>query len=269
MAKPSMFSNNYEKQMRRRRNILIFSLIVILGILFFFFFAQKGSFLKKVKDNFISMVTKKEDKKVVEPQKNVGTESSETKTEVIENKVIENKVLKKDVIFINDEKVTLTINDNKIESVESSKGYYSYDLSPSKTSGVAYNKINQNTYFFDVQGNMKDITYKQYVSTKNTIFNKETILNNNRNFIWMKTPRFIDDTNIAYLSQVPWFKQQQYLWIYNTNNPNYNSYKFIDYNGDFTKGQNIEFKDITEKGLEMTVDDKAYYITSSGVQIKK
>lgn len=264
MTKPSMFSNNYEKQMRRRRNIIIISLIVVFGILVLFFFLQKGSLLKNINDSFISIVTKKEDKKVVEPEKNLGTESTQTKPEVIES-----KVLKKDVIFTNDEKVTLTINDNKIQSLETSKEYYSYDLNPSKTSGVAHNKNNQNTYFFDIQGNMKDITYKQYISSQNTMFDKETVLSNNKNFIWMKTPRFIDDINIAYLSQVPWFEKQQYLWIYNTKNSNYNSYKFIDYNDTFKKGENIEFKNTTENGLEMTVDDRTYYITTSGVKIKK
>jgi hypothetical protein len=71
-------------------------------------------------------------------------------------------------------------------------------------------------FLFDTNGNKEDITNPEYVSSSGTVISKDNQLSSNPNYIWCSSPKFIDDDNIAYISQLPWLnKSSKYIWIEN------------------------------------------------------
>ena len=55
------------------------------------------------------------------------------------------------------------------------------------------------------------------MSSKNEIFSKEEQLKKHPTYIWSITPKFIDEDNIAYVSELPWINEKavQYIWKVN------------------------------------------------------
>ncbi|NFA61534.1 tRNA (guanine-N1)-methyltransferase [Clostridium sporogenes] len=262
MAKPSIFSKDYERRMKRRKRRTFFSVIVIILISLVVIFTNNG-IGKKIK---ISLNQIKEETKAEEEHKNKQQEQKENKnknaatvkkeSEVSKDNNIEVQLednIKIKLIYIEDS------NKNKtIKSIDLNKNNLLYDINPSKNLIVVTNPKTQNIYLVNLNGEKQDITNKQYTSTSGTTFQKDAILASKQDYFWGVLPKFIDNDNIAYVSQLPWFnKTTKYVWMYNIKN------KTHLYNQNIS-GEDIKFDKLTEKGLTVVSDSKTLFLKADG-----
>ncbi|NFN86247.1 tRNA (guanine-N1)-methyltransferase [Clostridium sporogenes] len=262
MAKPSIFSKDYERRMKRRKRRTFFSVIVIILISLVVIFTNNG-IGKKIK---ISLNQIKEETKAEEENKNKQQEQKENEnknaatvkkqSEVPKDNNIEVQLednIKIKLIYIEDS------NKNKtIKSIDLNKNNLLYDINPSKNLIVVANPKTQNIYLVNLNGEKQDITNKQYTSTSGTTFQKDAILASKQDYFWGVLPRFIDNDNIAYVSQLPWFnKTTKYVWMYNIKN------KAHLYNQNIS-GEDIKFDKLTEKGLTVVSDGKTVFLKADG-----
>lgn len=267
MSKPSMFSKNYNKEIKkRRRKIALLIIMPIIGLTIFLItnsnvLINKGInniLLNKPKDKEISRVEVEKKPQVVKPESN-------SENPKVEGTLKAPDALKSEVFSVSlsdDQKITIECSvsgtEKNIKGVTDDKNI-SYDISPSKKSIVIQSKNNQDLLYVDVNKISKDITKKVYESTKGKVFSKEELLKTKKNYVWSIMPKFIDEDNIAYVSELPWINQDavQHIWKVNLK-----SNVHIQVKEAF--GKNITFEKITSKGLDTLVDGKVMYVTSDG-----
>lgn len=133
------------------------------------------------------------------------------------------------------------------------------NISPSKDKIVVLDSTYQDLYLIDLNRNISKITKPEYISTKKQVFKKENILAQMDNYVWVEKPNFIDDTHIAYSSNLPWINNSgtRYLWIIDTQTKEHKSYTKV-------KGANFQFGELTPKGITLTIDNNVMYIDANG-----
>lgn len=264
MAKPSMFSRNYRKQIKRRRIIMTVVLtLTLFGItLVTVNVFNRGAIFSSIKNSAVSGSSNGE-----ETIKEETSKEETTETEEVAQEKKQEDIINKEISLNNSEKVFIAINasDNKIKDINIDNNIYSKDVSPSKQSAIIYNKSTQTVYYIDKDFNVKDITYKQYITTKGVKKTKESVLAGNPKFVWVSNPRFVSENLIVYTSQVPWFETNLYLWSYNLSD---NSYRNLTYNGNMVSGDTFEFQSVNEKGLVFSTGGNSYVVTPDGNVIK-
>jgi hypothetical protein len=279
MSKPSIFSKNYQKEMKRRRNkVFLLIIIPIIGLTIFLItdfnaLVNKGISMKKGINNILlnkskNNVKDKENTAVEVPKKTEAVVKPQINTEKPKEPQVKSDI--KNEVFVvslsDGQKVSVEYNvtgtEKKIKGISDPKDI-SYDISPSKKSIVIQSKKNQNMLYLDVNKISRDITKKVYLSSKNQEFSKENQLKKHPTYIWSITPKFIDEDNIAYVSGLPWLndKAVQYIWKVNLKDNAHMQVKLAS-------GKNITFKNITAKGLETLIDGNLVYVTSSAQIIK-
>lgn len=282
MPKPSIFSKDYDDKMRKRKRNKIIAIVIILIIVLVIIFSGSIDkiFGKKVRAGLNKIKTKitvekdkgttdksKEESK--DKDKKSSKDSTDTKTE---NKSVENKnentkpepakTGEYAIKLSNGEDVKLLYNivNNQKQFTGLTPNTISYDISPSKNNMVIVEKGTQNFILIDINGNKKDITKTQYTSSKGTVFIKDNVIKQNSSYIWCASPKFINDDNMAYLSQLPWFNRQneKFLWKYtiSTNNHQHN----LSPQGGEISGTEIKYGNITPEGLEVIVDGQSNII---------
>lgn len=267
MPKPSIFSKDYEEKMRKRRIrriILILSLILVVLLITFRITTDKNIgegikySLNGVKEKVTSIPNTKNNEEKKENNSNV-------KEDTVKNNIKENKKQVKEEVpkeysynikLSNGKEVRLlykNINNKKTYTEVLPKGI-SYDVSPSKKNIVIIEDKTQNMILVDINGVQKNITKMQYVSSKGDIFKKDNIVKNNPNYIWNSSPKFSNEDNIIFVSQLPWFNKenQKYLWKYNIST-NKHYYNLSSKGGEIT-GIDIKYGKVTPEGLEVIVD---------------
>lgn len=273
MAKPSMFSKDYDKKMRkrkRRKGFFIVLLIILLVSIPIVVFSNKELINM---EKYMSKNEKEQDsnyKKTVEEKKEIDEEKKE---EAVNNNIgnkkdIEKEKIEEKIIKISEKEnisIFLEYKDDK-KKIKDIKGNENieYDIDDNGNSAILYNKSNQSITLMDRDLNLKDITRHEYVSTFNEAFPKESVMKNNMGYIWQKSPRFIDENRIVYLSELPWINEENnlYVWIYNIKD---NTHMMISDNR--LVGKNIQFEEKNKEGIKVKNDDKEYLIDSLG-QIK-
>ncbi|AYE35051.1 hypothetical protein [Clostridium septicum] len=264
MAKPSIFSKEYNSHMKKRkrnRNILISSIIllVIIGLGVFKFNEKLISF-SDIKMKIQSLFNKGEetldeknkDTEVIHP--NIDEQVKE------ESKKDEKKILELSINGDRKLKMEYEEKDNKRtfkDIVEMPQGIY-YDISPLKEFLLIIDE-NQNINLFNTKGEAKNITSPTYVAPNGEKFEKDTILKIYKEHIWNKDAKFISNTKVAYISNIPYFgyNLNKYIWIVdiqnNTHTTLWNS-----------KAKDIEFLGHSDKGLEVTINGNKKYINDNG-----
>ena len=280
MKRPSIFSKDYEKQIRKRRKKIILLIILpIIGLTLFLItdfdsMLDKGISMKKGFNNiFLNKSKQDTDIKKNEPpyvKKEEAVVKPKPQPEVEESKdsqvdiAIENETFP--ITLSDGQKINveykLSGEEKDIEGISNPKDI-SYDISPNKKSIVIQSKINQDILYLDANKIIKDITKKVHTSTRGKDFFKKNKVKEDTNYIWSIMPKFIDEDNVVYVSELPWMNEEavQYIWKVNVKNNSHTQVKPA-------KGKNITFKDITSKGLETIIDGKVVYITSKGKVIK-
>ncbi|EDS78277.1 conserved hypothetical protein [Clostridium botulinum C str. Eklund] len=246
MPKPSIFSNNYDKQMKRRRRIIIMiivAIVIVLGVI------VSGAF-KKLFSRNKSSNGENINKKV---ETNESKKSEDTKR-VIPNKE-QNNNKNYTVKLSNGTEIKLLYNivNNEKEYIEIQPKDIKYTISPSKKYICLVENETQKMILFDTNGNQKDISKNEYVASSGQSFTKDNILKSSPNYIWCKNPIFLNDDNIIYISQLPWFNKAdtKYVWKYTiSTNTHINNFEA----GGEISGKDIQYENLTQDGLEITVD---------------
>lgn len=276
MRKPSMFSKDYKKEIKKRKmKIALLIILPIIGLIILLTtdlngLKNKGISITKginsillnkskdKKDKEVNTVEVKNKPEVVKPQTNT------TKPKVPKAAVVKNRNF--DVSLSDGQKITIEYvmsgTEKNIKGVIDPSNI-SYDISPSKKAIVIQSKNNQDLLYIDANKVFKDITKKTHKSTKGDIYPKEQLLDSNKAYLWSITPKFIDEDNIAYVSELPWIndKKVQYIWKVNLKSNVHMQVKPAS-------GKNITFRNITPKGLEALIDGSIKYVTSTGEVIE-
>lgn len=257
MRKPSIFSRDYEKMMKKRRKRI--TLIAVLGVLLI------GFLFLKVAMNSINMETLRnkvqswidEDKEAAQDDTNQLEEEikqEETPKEP-ESKTMD-LVIKEGVIL----KAEYEDNNGtiKFKGIKDVPNNIYYTLNLDKNLVLTIDE-NQDMKVFNVDAKDSNITKDKYVAPSGEAFNKSSVLQTYNGYLWNMDAKFISNTKIAYISNVPYFGYDlsKYIWVVDLND---NNHKTL-WN---SKGKEIKFGEIKEKGLEITIDGNVKYINSNG-----
>lgn len=265
MAKPSIFSRDYEKKMKKRRKIItltIVLIVVIVGALVFQFKIKNMDFTNvkaKIQAWVDSGKEPDNEDEIVEEEQVEDNKKDDTKEDVKpkeEEKTMEINISEGIVGKINYKEVETK---KEITTVEMPEGI-TYDINANKNKILVLDN-NQNMKIFDLDGTVLDITRTQYVSGKGTVFTKENVLASNTNYIWHSQCKFIDDKIVLYVSQLPYFgtsATNKYIWVKNIETGEENAI----WN---PKGSEILVGEITqEKGIQVTIDGVNYFVNGNG-----
>ena len=117
----------------------------------------------------------------------------------------------------------------------------------------------QDMKVFNVDGKEGNITKDKYVAPNGEVFNKASVLQTYSGYIWNVEAKFITDSKVAYISNLPYFGTglNKYIWVVDLND---NSHKTL-WN---SKGTDIKLGEVKEKGLEVTIDGNVKYVNPNG-----
>lgn len=262
MGKPSIFSNQYRREMKKRRNriiIIIVSVIILIALAILLISASLTDWTKintNVKNGprvdagkNENTTTKKDADKVNKEAKQNGQQQKPA-DKILTVNMPDGKALN---ITYDD-----SANTRKIINLQNQDPDIDFNINPSGTSAVAYEKSKQNVLLVNSDGTSSDITNTSYTSSNGTIFSKDSILAQNNAYIWEQSPKFIDDDNIAYISQLPWFdnRTSKFIWKYNIKDK-------TNVNTNIT-GTNVQINNVSDKGLEIVTDDVTQYLKGDG-----
>ncbi|KYH31475.1 hypothetical protein CLTEP_23720 [Clostridium tepidiprofundi DSM 19306] len=138
----------------------------------------------------------------------------------------------------------------------------SFDFSPSRKGLVLCSLKNQDMFYATADGSLIEITKEKYVSSSKKEYPKYEELKKNPKYIWHKDPKFIDEYNIAYVSELPWIDDRHinYLWVYNLKSK---KHRYIS--NTKLQGHKIILKELHGDFLNLLVDGKSFEIDSEGI----
>lgn len=263
MRKPSIFSRDYERLMKKRRRRI--AIISILGVFFIGFLFVKIGMSSINIDTLRNKGQSLVDEEKVVTEENITEEDStgieeenkleeeipkESEIKTMDLVVRDGVVLKAEYEEINGEVKFKEVNDNQ-------NNIY-YTLNPDKNLLLTIDE-NQDMKIFNVDNKEANITKDKYVAPNGEIFTKESVLETYNGYLWSVEAKFISNTKVAYISNVPYFGYDldKYIWVVDLNDI---SHKTL-WN---SKGKEIKLGDIKEKGLEVNIDGNVKYINLSG-----
>jgi hypothetical protein len=167
-----------------------------------------------------------------------------------------------DIQLSNGETVTAVYevknNDKVFKEVIPMEKKIVYNVSPSGKSMVIYDDKVQSIILLDISGNKQDMTNPQYTSTSGTVITKNDQLSADPKYIWCSSPKFINEDNIAYTSQLPWIgKTTKYIWIENLKEKTHTFVQGIE-------GEELKLDNLTDRGLTVNVDGRTVFLTADG-----
>ena len=257
MRKPSIFSRDYERQIRKRKRIItIISIIafVVVAVLIVKFTTKTFNFtgvrakIQKWVDEDTSENKIADEVPNIESTSEAPIEPIVPKAKIMELKITEGKILK-----VEYEELEGVIKFKEAKEIPEG---IEYNISPSKEL-VVVTDDKQNIKVINTKGEEKNITKDSYVSPKGEIFKKDIVQSTYKDYLWHKSAKFINDKKIVYKTNMPYFGSglNQYLWLID-----------IDGKNEITvwqsKGKDIIIGNIKEKGIEVTIDGNMKYINN-------
>ena len=272
MGKPSIFSREYERKMKRRkRNFIFFSLIlIVLGcavVLKFVYDPVNFDNIKARMQAWIDSDTEQDNELALENDELPleSTEKNNDNDNIDETQEIEEKYINiaqssgntAQAVYIeeNGEEIFTEVRDLDTG--------VTFDISPSKKA-LIISDTNSVITLYKIDGSSTVVSKDKYVSTSGGVFTKENTLNSFPNYLWNSNPKFVNDNNIIFVTNRPYFKTsspKQYLWMTNIEDQSDKIYWDL-------AGTNIEIGNKSEKGLEVTVDGRKYFIAEDGSYIQ-
>lgn len=254
MGKPSIFSRDYQKQMKKRKKRITFTIFIVIIVGVFVTISMKGMMknLSKDEGKLKSIITAdKNNIKSTESKKMEATEQGKAK-----------KIEAYDIQLSNGKTASVVYetknNDKTFKQGVTTDSNVLYNISPSGKKAILFDDKVQSMILVDINGNKEDVTNPQYTSTSGSIIEKNAQLSTQPNYIWCSSPRFIDDNNIAYISQLPWIgKTTKYVWIENLEQKSNVWVEEI-------KGEELKIEGLTDKGLTVIEDGKTVFLKSNG-----
>lgn len=232
MAKPSIFSRDYEKIMRKRkkrRNIIVLLSVLTLTI--------------------STIIIKYDMQKISATFKNIAF-SKELR---LSNFRTENINLP-----IDDYIVTLKVvgnNDNlEIVDIKCDKDLISIDINKDR---VLIIDDNQKIYLINAKKEIIDLTLDEYATQSGERVSRSEMLNNNSNYLWHTNGKIVNDEKIAYVTNIPEFngELQQCIAVVTVDDNTHNINESL-------KGDSVKLYKSDENGLKVEIDGNIMYITS-------
>ena len=262
MGKPSIFSREYDRKMKarkKRKNVLITCIIAValyfLGLTTYT--NWQNNYLKNKNTGNNGYLTNNNSNNTNNGIKDKDEKPSDTSVE--ETPVIQDKVLD---IKLNDEDLVKIIytEENGTKSIKNIVSEGSIQLynnvSPSAAKAVILDG-KQEMYLVDLDGNVKNISKTDYITTSGTRIDKASYLQRKPNFQWHSTPKFISEDAIVYLSQMPWFQTKKTIYKVDLNSLEHLKVPSVT-------GENASFGLIEEKGLKVEIDAAVMYLDKDG-----
>jgi hypothetical protein len=260
VAKPSIFSKDYQKRMRRRRTgfaVLIVAAVVVAAVAFI----TGKNYLSKNNQQQANNTSTSENAKDVNSATSTDKNTTEVKEaetpkeEGFEFKLADGTSLK--AVY------TTTGTVKKFQYVSPKEKNVYFSINPTGDKIVVFDSGAQSIMLIDTAGKIQDITNPAYTSSKGVVTEKENLLSSKSSYIWCSSPAFISDTKVAYISQLPWLnKTTKYVWTVDVATGKHTKIS------DTYSGEEITFGKIESKGLAMNIDGSAYYITANGSVVK-
>ncbi|KLE15902.1 hypothetical protein [Clostridium sp. C8] len=262
MRKPSIFSRDYERRMRkRRRRIALISILglIIIGIVFMKI--AMSSINMDTLRNKVQMwideddATKEEDKNISDLEDNEDNQVVEEAPKEPEIKLIEFKVNDNIIVKAEYEDINGAI---KLKGVKEAPSNIYYSINAGKNLILTIDE-KQNMKFFNMDKKEVNITKDKYTAPNGEVFNKDSVIQTYNGYLWNVEAKFISDTSVAYISNVPYFGYDlnKYVWVVDLSN---NNHKTL-WN---SKGKEIKFGELKEKGLEVVIDGNVKYVNVNG-----
>jgi len=259
VAKPSIFSKDYQKRMRRRRTGFALLIVAALVVAAAAFMAGKN-FLsngnQQPSNNTASVEEEKEADKTTATDKTANeTKEAETpKEEGFEFKLADGTSMK--AVY------TATGTVTKFQYVSPKEKNVYYNINPAGDKIVVFDSGAQSMLIIDSTGKVQDITNPAYTSSSGQVITKESVLGSNKSYMWCSSPAFISDTAVAYISQLPWLnKTTKYVWTVDLTTSKHKQVSSVS-------GEKITFGKLEAKGLTMNADESVFYITPAGSAVK-
>ncbi len=275
MKKISIFSREYERKIRRKRFSII-SIVIMFSVLIVVYIVNFANVNEYVKDFYYSMVSKQvikdsDDEKEInishksEKYENINVEENKNNVEIYDNeqkKILTNKINLSDFEEVN---VLYSMDNNLVEFVGLEKemeNKYKFDISPNKTMMLIDDYKAQSTYLVDSQFNVYNLNPEFFYSNSaKSRFYKNDVMSEYENYAWYKNPKFINDSTVVYVSNLPWFgKNEEYIWKSDVSNLN-DIKHFMTPIG----GENIDFMELTEEGIKVNINNEIKLLTFSFV----
>lgn len=281
MKKPDIFSKDYEKKMKqlKRRKIIYIILVIILAFLIvmsFFDNSYIGRYVKvgvnKTKDIFISsnndnnkeekLQSKTEVKKINEEKIKEKKEKKKLSEEI--KKKEENEIDKFTIQLKPHIKVSVEIEkkDSKnkfIKSLNIKEGM-SYELVENKKSALIFISKTSEMFLINVNREVQDISNNIFYTKDKVKIERKVKLSQDQSFIWTEKPQLYKN-KVFYLSKLPNLNNNNkyFIWIYDINSK---QHKCI-YDKRI-RGNGIEFGEKTNRGIQVILDGKSYYLNEDG-----
>lgn len=265
MARPSIFSKEYERHKKRRKKIIIFSVVLALAAAATLAatmnmrdtLANKANSYKNIK---LFSIFQKEKKNETTASVVENKPATETKPEAPPPEKQEEE--KSYEITLSDgtkiKAVYIPTNSgNKFKYLLPLDSQINFSINPSGNAMVIMDSAAQNMLLVDINGNIQDITNQKYTYSNGGskgIISKESTLARlkQNNYVWCTSPKFTDDENIAYLSQLPQARSTvttKYFWHVNIKNKDKHTPKTE------LNGEGIKLGNLTDKGIEVILDN--------------
>ena len=220
MAKPSIFSRNYEQQMRRRRTNIILVVLIIICASYFglrYYMDKNGITLfdiKNIKQNSNVTPTPKTNKPSgITPTPSAGPNTAaDTGNQHYEYALSDGR---KCIVEYNTTGAAQGFTGIKVDGDD-----VSYSISGDKKYIVLEDVKSQNIVVGDLSGSFRIISSSSYKSkSTGVVINKAEILKSRPDYSWARKPHFTSDNRIVYISDLPYLKSQGglYLWIISVN----------------------------------------------------
>ncbi len=266
MGKPSIFSKEYERRKKQRRKRIAFLVLLIViasfGLLYWSpvskFFTESQLYKElqaKYKDNQnTSIAENKENKENTSSLSSNKDQNTQKETE----KKVEEKYFEIKLPDGSNARAVYEQSDSIIKfKFLTGNDKASFDISPSGKKMIILDGTTQDLMELSIDNSVKDLTYKVYTTKNKSKIYKDKTIAKDPQFIWHGTPKYINEDNIAYISQMPWFKKELYIWIVDSKT---NSHKYVKN----VVGKEITFGNVTDKGLEVTIDGAKKIMTPEG-----
>ena len=262
MRKPSIFSREYDRRMkaRKRRKTVLVTCIIAVALYFLgltTYTNWQNNYLKsKNKDNNGYLTNNNSNNKGIDAKDKEEQPSDKLpeETTIIEDKVLDIKLTDGKLVKI------IYTEENDIKSIknlvlEGSVQLY-YNVSPSAAKAVILDE-KQEMYVVDLEGDVKNISKPDYITTSGNRIDKESYLQRKPTFQWHSTPKFINEDVVVYLSQVPWFQTKKTIYKVDLSSMTHQKIPSVT-------GENADFGIIEEKGLRTEIDGAVMYINNEG-----
>ncbi|MEG0296507.1 MAG: hypothetical protein RR620_07275 [Clostridium sp.] len=255
MKKPSIFSKDYEKQMRkRRRKMILIGIILCLGI--------SGTYLYVTNDGIDFSAIKVKLQAWVDSGKEVVDEEDSvlTNAPVVEPEPEPEKIETIDVLLDDGTEIKVSLNkdENGVVTFNEVLSGTGVVISPDKTR-IMFVDNKQDIRIVNTLKEETVVSKENYQSTQGSTYTKESILQQNEGYVWHKDARFLSDTKIMYVTNLPYFGQNlnQFIWTLDLQTGEHKT----NWAG---KAKEIIVGEFGEKGLEINLDGKIKYVTIDG-----